>query len=125
MHGQPLHAIVQRSCPCLILPAVSQAAAAAQAQPPSSFGEQSRSSLNTSALPGLQLFNGLRVRMGVATGTLPPGVSLRASAILQQAKLVSDAASGGQVLMDSPTFIAVKVRSSDLLLYLTKSCPST
>lgn len=58
------------------------------------------------------LFNGLRVRMGVATGTLVQGTSVRASAILQQAKLVSDAGAGGQILMDETTFAAVNVGMS-------------
>lgn len=64
----------------------------------------------TIAGSGSMLFNGLRVRMGIATGTLAHGTSLRASSILQAAKLVSDAAAGGQILLDSATFSACKVR---------------
>ena len=46
--------------------------------------------------------------MGIATGVLKEGVSPSGSIVLELAKLVSDAASGGQVLMCQETFRAVK-----------------
>ena len=46
--------------------------------------------------------------MGVATGILKEGVSPSGSAVLELAKLVSDAGAGGQILMCSETFKAVK-----------------
>jgi len=60
------------------------------------------------------LFSGLRVRMGVATGYLAPGVALKRSQLWERAKIVSDAANGGQVLVDASTFEAVRDRLEEL-----------
>ncbi|GIL61956.1 hypothetical protein Vafri_16318 [Volvox africanus] len=56
------------------------------------------------------LFNGLKVRMGVATGTLPPGCYSKGSAVMDMAKTVSDMANGGQVMIDENTFKNIKER---------------
>ncbi|GIL91787.1 hypothetical protein Vretifemale_19327, partial [Volvox reticuliferus] len=59
------------------------------------------------------LFNGLRVRMGIATGTLPPGCSSKGSAVMDMAKMVSDMASGGQIMIDGATFKSIKERMEE------------
>ena len=46
--------------------------------------------------------------MGVATGSVPVGTPMLGSAVYDQAKLVSDAARGGQVLLCAETYQAVK-----------------
>ncbi|EFJ44638.1 hypothetical protein VOLCADRAFT_95039 [Volvox carteri f. nagariensis] len=71
-----------------------------------------RSSSNSSHRSAV-LFNGLRVRMGVATGTLPPGCSVKGSAVMELAKMVSDMANGGQILMDETTFKSIKERMEE------------
>jgi len=60
------------------------------------------------------MFYGLRVRMGVATGILQEGTAIRSSAVMEMAKVVGDAGAGGQVLMDDPTFAAIKERLEEL-----------
>ncbi|KAF5828609.1 hypothetical protein DUNSADRAFT_17322 [Dunaliella salina] len=50
----------------------------------------------------------IRVRMGLASGFLSSGESLHAHPTIAFAKEVSDAAVGGQILMESSTFYAVK-----------------
>ncbi|KXZ47811.1 hypothetical protein GPECTOR_32g423 [Gonium pectorale] len=60
------------------------------------------------------LFNGMRVRMGIATGLLPPGQMSKGSAVLDLAKMVSDAANGGQIMMDEATFADIKERLEEL-----------
>ena len=52
--------------------------------------------------------------MGIATGILREGVSPAASAVLELAKLVSDAGAGGQILMCFDTFKAVKEMAGEL-----------
>ena len=52
--------------------------------------------------------------MGIATGILREGVSPAASAVLELAKLVSDAGAGGQILMCLDTFKAVKEMVGEL-----------
>ena len=52
--------------------------------------------------------------MGIATGILKEGVSPSGSAVLELAKLVSDAGAGGQVLMCRDTFKAVKELAGEL-----------
>ncbi|GAX74578.1 hypothetical protein CEUSTIGMA_g2027.t1 [Chlamydomonas eustigma] len=66
------------------------------------------------ASAGLSCFNGLRVRMGIATGTITMGTELRESAVMQKSKVVADAGAGGQLLMDQATFLAVKERLEEL-----------
>lgn len=57
------------------------------------------------------LIPGLRVRMGIATGLLGDKErDVYSSRVLDVARVVSDAALGGQVLVDSTTFRAVKDR---------------
>eukprot|EP00775_Hariotina_reticulata_P005596 gene5596-5834_t len=50
---------------------------------------------------------GLRIRMGVATGWLPAAAEIKTSALFDLAKGVSDMANGGQVLLEAATFAAV------------------
>ncbi|GAX78741.1 hypothetical protein CEUSTIGMA_g6178.t1 [Chlamydomonas eustigma] len=58
---------------------------------------------------------GLRVRMGIATGIIRSlGQGPGGSALLEHATLVSDAGAGGQILMCSSAFKAVKDRTSEL-----------
>ncbi|KAG1668570.1 hypothetical protein FOA52_007304 [Chlamydomonas sp. UWO 241] len=57
---------------------------------------------------------GLRVRMGIASGVLPPGTSAASSLVMATAKLVSDAGFGGQILMDRATFLAVNHLTQEL-----------
>ena len=52
--------------------------------------------------------------MGVATGILREGDSPAESAVLELAKLVSDAGAGGQILMCRETFKAVKEMTGEL-----------
>ena len=52
--------------------------------------------------------------MGVATGKLKAGVAPAASAVLELAKLVSDAGAGGQILMCRETFFAIKDMTAEL-----------
>ena len=47
---------------------------------------------------------GMKVRMGIASGTLKEGLSPASSSVLELAKLVSDAGAGGQILMCMNTF---------------------
>ncbi|GAX78739.1 hypothetical protein CEUSTIGMA_g6176.t1 [Chlamydomonas eustigma] len=58
--------------------------------------------------------SGLRVRMGIATGTVIPGQGLAESDVMTQAKLISDAAAGGQILVCSSTFKAIKDMTAEL-----------
>jgi hypothetical protein len=53
---------------------------------------------------------GLRVRMGVASGVLDEKEECLSCRVLQVARVVSDAGSGGQVLLDSNTFAQIKDR---------------
>ncbi|GAX81930.1 hypothetical protein CEUSTIGMA_g9358.t1, partial [Chlamydomonas eustigma] len=68
---------------------------------------------NSSSVPH-SVVNGLKVRMGIATGLLPLGVTPAASTVMEQAKLVSDAGKGGQVLMCNATYRIVKDMCVDL-----------
>lgn len=43
------------------------------------------------------MFHGLRVRMGIVTGRVSSGEDLKCSALMEVAKVVSDAGNGGQV----------------------------
>ena len=52
--------------------------------------------------------------MGIATGVVPVGTAMVSSAVFDKAKLISDAAKGGQVLMCSETFNAVKDQGREL-----------
>ncbi|GLI65643.1 hypothetical protein VaNZ11_009242 [Volvox africanus] len=71
--------------------------------------------MGTSSQKGQSLlFNGLRVRMGVATGALPPGSSSKGSAVMDLAKMVSDMANGGQIMIDEATFKNIKERMEEL-----------
>lgn len=57
------------------------------------------------------LVPGLRVRMGIASGVLGEKEhDVLSCRVLEVARVVSDAAIGGQVLMDSTTFKAIKDR---------------
>ncbi|GAX78935.1 hypothetical protein CEUSTIGMA_g6375.t1 [Chlamydomonas eustigma] len=56
----------------------------------------------------------LKVRMGIATGLLKQGRPAGSCAVLDIAKLVSDAASGGQILMCRDTFMAIKDVTGEL-----------
>eukprot|EP00200_Dunaliella_tertiolecta_P019164 CAMPEP_0202400750 /NCGR_PEP_ID=MMETSP1128-20130828/2982_1 /ASSEMBLY_ACC=CAM_ASM_000463 /TAXON_ID=3047 /ORGANISM="Dunaliella tertiolecta, Strain CCMP1320" /LENGTH=1520 /DNA_ID=CAMNT_0049004399 /DNA_START=82 /DNA_END=4641 /DNA_ORIENTATION=- len=77
-----------------------------------SFSKKLRARLKGRGSP--ELFNGLRVRMGVASGMLQAGTPLLSSPVVDAAKVVSDAGSGGQVLLDEPTFQRIKDRLFEL-----------
>ncbi|KAF6257722.1 hypothetical protein COO60DRAFT_1203083 [Scenedesmus sp. NREL 46B-D3] len=57
---------------------------------------------------------GLRVRMGVASGVVPAGVNISNCSLLQLAKAVSDMANGGQVLLDARCCAGVRDRLTEL-----------
>ena len=59
-------------------------------------------------------FQGLHVRMGVATGTIESPTTPASSFVLELAKSISDTACGGQVLMDAATFDLVKDLTEEL-----------
>eukprot|EP00775_Hariotina_reticulata_P011160 gene11160-11310_t len=63
---------------------------------------------------GSRVIRGLRVRMGVATGCVPPDVAITRCALFHLAKGVSELAHGGQVLLEAATFEAVRDRLSEL-----------
>eukprot|EP00200_Dunaliella_tertiolecta_P006484 CAMPEP_0202342542 /NCGR_PEP_ID=MMETSP1126-20121109/3063_1 /ASSEMBLY_ACC=CAM_ASM_000457 /TAXON_ID=3047 /ORGANISM="Dunaliella tertiolecta, Strain CCMP1320" /LENGTH=1296 /DNA_ID=CAMNT_0048933515 /DNA_START=311 /DNA_END=4201 /DNA_ORIENTATION=- len=50
----------------------------------------------------------IQVRMGLASGFLYPGESLHGHPTIELAREVSDAAAGGQILMEGSTFTAIK-----------------
>eukprot|EP00200_Dunaliella_tertiolecta_P016199 CAMPEP_0202420912 /NCGR_PEP_ID=MMETSP1128-20130828/50064_1 /ASSEMBLY_ACC=CAM_ASM_000463 /TAXON_ID=3047 /ORGANISM="Dunaliella tertiolecta, Strain CCMP1320" /LENGTH=971 /DNA_ID=CAMNT_0049028911 /DNA_START=73 /DNA_END=2985 /DNA_ORIENTATION=- len=56
----------------------------------------------------------IRVRMGLATGFLCAGETLHGHPTIELAKEVSDAATGGQILMEDSTFDAVKDNLGEL-----------
>ncbi len=56
----------------------------------------------------------MKVRMGIATGTVAEGTAPASSAVLELAKVVSDAGSGGQILMCRETFYAIKDMTAEL-----------
>eukprot|EP00775_Hariotina_reticulata_P007249 gene7249-7462_t len=70
----------------------------------------------TSCAAGSKLIKGLRVRMGVATGGLLPHTAITSSAVFELAKGVSEAANGGQVLLEAATFDAVRDRLTELAI---------
>ncbi|GAX79288.1 hypothetical protein CEUSTIGMA_g6729.t1 [Chlamydomonas eustigma] len=57
---------------------------------------------------------GLKVRMGIATGVVPVGTRPAASSLMERAKVISDAAAGGQILMCQYTFAAAKEKTQEL-----------
>ncbi|KAG1660589.1 hypothetical protein FOA52_003020 [Chlamydomonas sp. UWO 241] len=69
---------------------------------------------SSSSSSGCDMFNGLRVRMGIATEQLAEGTAVRVSAVMESAKVIADAGAGGQVLMDEATFSIVKGRLEEL-----------
>ena len=52
--------------------------------------------------------------MGIATGMIKEGTAPASSAVLELAKLVSDAGAGGQILMCRETFYAIKDMTAEL-----------
>lgn len=58
--------------------------------------------------------DGLRVRMGIATGQVGVESSLRSNTVLSLAKEIGDVAAGGQILIDLRTFECVKERAAEL-----------
>ena len=58
---------------------------------------QPSTSLPAGAPVPAPLFNGLRVRMGISSGVLPPDMQAEGSDIMHRAKEVSDAGAGRQV----------------------------
>eukprot|EP00878_Enallax_costatus_P033120 GHUV01036507.1.p1 GENE.GHUV01036507.1~~GHUV01036507.1.p1 ORF type:complete len:715 (+),score=212.45 GHUV01036507.1:3-2147(+) len=60
------------------------------------------------------VIRGLRVRMGVATGWVPRSTNIGRCALFELAKMVSDMAHGGQVLMEANTFAVVRNRLTEL-----------
>ena len=61
-----------------------------------------------------QQVQGLRVRMGAATGTIEAPTTPAFSSVLERAKLIGDAACGGQILFCDTTFCQVKDMTEDL-----------
>lgn len=57
---------------------------------------------------------GLKVRLGVSTGALAPGEPLKGSAVVETARIVSDAGNGGQTMVDFATFVRIKDRLHEL-----------
>lgn len=95
--------------------------------PSALHGTDASGTPSQAALPGLEeqrlnqqppwvatataLIPGFRVRMGIASGVLSDKEhDLLTCRVLEVARVVSDAAVGGQVLMDGNTFKAVKDR---------------
>ncbi|GAX74576.1 hypothetical protein CEUSTIGMA_g2025.t1 [Chlamydomonas eustigma] len=64
--------------------------------------------------PGAACFCGLRARIGLATGVLERNEEIRKSLIYSNAKMICDAAAGGQSLMDQKSFLAIKERLEEL-----------
>ncbi|KAF5827189.1 nucleotide cyclase [Dunaliella salina] len=62
----------------------------------------------TPQLSSTDLGTQLRVRIGIATGTLAAGVPLQTSPVVTLSKEISDAAAGGQTFMDGATFQLIK-----------------
>eukprot|EP00798_Chlamydomonas_sp_ICE-L_P003421 gene3421-13466_t len=60
------------------------------------------------------LFLGLRLGMGVATGSLQQGQSLKSSELHELAITLVEASSGGQVLLCERTFLCIKERLEEL-----------
>ncbi|GAX79287.1 hypothetical protein CEUSTIGMA_g6728.t1 [Chlamydomonas eustigma] len=58
--------------------------------------------------------HGLRVRTGVAAGLVKAGFGVIGCALHQRAKLITDAGSGGQILMCEASFAAVKDKTQEL-----------
>lgn len=57
---------------------------------------------------------GLKVRLGVATGTVATGEPVKGSAVMEVARIVGDAGNGGQTLVDHATFLRIKDRLHEL-----------
>jgi hypothetical protein len=83
-------------------------AEAASASGNSSSSQQQQQQCNVATVDAL--VPGLRVRMGVASGVLDEKEDCLSSRVLEVARIVSDAGSGGQVLLDSNTFAQIKDR---------------
>ena len=64
--------------------------------------------------PKSQHVQGLRVRMGVCTGVIEDPTTPASSHVLEQAKIIGDAACGGQILFCDTTFRHVKDMTLDL-----------
>jgi hypothetical protein len=79
-----------------------------QQQQQSAANPQQQDQCNVATVDAL--VPGLRVRMGVASGVLDEKEECLSCRVLQVARVVSDAGSGGQVLMDSNTFAQIKDR---------------
>jgi class 3 adenylate cyclase len=71
-------------------------------------------SINFSPAPCPAALDGLRVRIGVATGFVGTESTLRSNAVLTLAKEIGEVAQGGQTLMDGGTFARVKERAGEL-----------
>ncbi|KAF8071314.1 serine/threonine-protein kinase/receptor R818 [Scenedesmus sp. PABB004] len=64
--------------------------------------------LQAGGASGPPLFAGLRVRIGIGSGTVHRGEAIESTAAYAAARAVSDCANGGQVLIDAVTFAAVR-----------------
>ncbi|KAF5834861.1 nucleotide cyclase [Dunaliella salina] len=74
----------------------------------SEAGSRYWTKLNHDAERGKPANTNIRVRMGMASGILQPGKRLHGHPTIEKAKEVSDAAAGGQILMDGSTFAEIK-----------------
>ncbi|WIA42187.1 hypothetical protein OEZ86_009450 [Tetradesmus obliquus] len=89
--------------------AAAAAAAAAGQQPWEGSGSMAGKGGGCEAVA-----QGLRVRMGVASGVVPAGVNISNCSLLQLAKAVSDMAHGGQILLDARACAGVRDRLTEL-----------
>jgi class 3 adenylate cyclase len=72
------------------------------------------SSFHSPKIPPGSHIQGLRVRMGVATGVIEAPTTPASSHVFELAKSVGDAGAGGQILMCSSTFSQVKDLTEEL-----------
>lgn len=115
----PSHA-ADHICACAggpLIPGPAEAAPNSHAQqslspaatPLGGGSDQQRQQPQTATLTAL--IPGLRVRIGIATGVLGDKEhDLLSCRVLEVARVVSDAATGGQVLIDTTTFRTIKDR---------------
>ncbi|KAF6255371.1 hypothetical protein COO60DRAFT_215437 [Scenedesmus sp. NREL 46B-D3] len=77
------------------------------------FAPSGSSSKNSRLADGKSI-QGLRVRMGVASGYVPRNINIARCALFELAKAVSDMANGGQILLEACCFADVRNRLTEL-----------
>eukprot|EP00775_Hariotina_reticulata_P010840 gene10840-10996_t len=77
------------------------------------FGQRTAASRRP-AWKSAGVIKGLKVRMGIATGSVPPDAAITRCALFELAKGVSEIANGGQVLLEAVTFAGVQDRVIEL-----------